>query len=269
VSFPEIAERGATGPIFTIYEDIRTVLQVPIVNLIFRHLATIPGCLPWVWGILRPHYESPAMEEAVVRVLSQARSLRSPWGPSLICSSGSDLAEVRKVADFYNVSNASNLIALSALRLAVESGLSSCASPKIDHAARVQAPPFHRSPKLDELEVGIALKIRDIAAAQDSADLAIIPTMYLHLAHLRGVADQILDGVKASLLRGTLRHDAEIVRDEGRVAAVGLYPRLVEQGERPAEADILRLNRALDAFTNATIPQMLLIGAQIVETARF
>ena len=31
-------------------------LGVEVVNLIWRHLATIPGALPWAWGMLRPVY---------------------------------------------------------------------------------------------------------------------------------------------------------------------------------------------------------------------
>jgi hypothetical protein len=44
---PAISESGATGSIAKIYADIRSVYRVSAVNLIWRHLATIPGGLPW------------------------------------------------------------------------------------------------------------------------------------------------------------------------------------------------------------------------------
>ena len=49
---------GAFGikRVFLIFADIRLVLGVDVVNLIWRHLATIPGALPWAWGTLRPLY---------------------------------------------------------------------------------------------------------------------------------------------------------------------------------------------------------------------
>ena len=53
---PAITEAGATGEIAAIFADIRLVLGVDVVNLIWRHLATIPGALPWAWGTLRPLY---------------------------------------------------------------------------------------------------------------------------------------------------------------------------------------------------------------------
>ena len=53
---PAITEAAATGEIAAIFADIRRVLGVDVVNLIWRHLATIPGALPWSWRTLRPLY---------------------------------------------------------------------------------------------------------------------------------------------------------------------------------------------------------------------
>jgi len=53
---PAITEAGATGEIAAIFADIRLVLGIDVVNLIWRHLATIPGALPWAWATLRPLY---------------------------------------------------------------------------------------------------------------------------------------------------------------------------------------------------------------------
>ena len=53
---PAIAEASATGAVAELFADIRRVLGVEVVNLIWRHLATIPDALPWAWGMLRPLY---------------------------------------------------------------------------------------------------------------------------------------------------------------------------------------------------------------------
>src|SRR5260370_8914532 len=53
---PAITETAATGEIAQIFADIRRVLGAEGVNLIWRHLATIPRALPWAWGILGPLY---------------------------------------------------------------------------------------------------------------------------------------------------------------------------------------------------------------------
>jgi hypothetical protein len=50
---PAITEAAAIAAIFA---DIRQVLGVDVVNLIWRHLATVDGALPWAWQALRPLY---------------------------------------------------------------------------------------------------------------------------------------------------------------------------------------------------------------------
>jgi hypothetical protein len=62
---PAIAEASATGAVAEIFADIRTVLGVEVVNLIWRHLATIPDALPWAWRMLRPlHADGTIRAEA-------------------------------------------------------------------------------------------------------------------------------------------------------------------------------------------------------------
>ena len=64
---PAIAEASATGAVAEIFADIRQVLGVEVVNLIWRHLATIRDALPWAWGMLRPLYtDGTVAEEAQI-----------------------------------------------------------------------------------------------------------------------------------------------------------------------------------------------------------
>lgn len=53
---PAITEGEATGETAAIFVDIRQVFRVDVVDLIWRHLATIDGALPWAWSTLRPFY---------------------------------------------------------------------------------------------------------------------------------------------------------------------------------------------------------------------
>ncbi len=59
---PAVSEAGATGDIADIFADIRHVYQVGVVNLIWRHLATFPGALPWVWQLVKPVYVDGTIE---------------------------------------------------------------------------------------------------------------------------------------------------------------------------------------------------------------
>jgi hypothetical protein len=54
---PEIREEDAPAGIRRIFTDIKRASGTPLVNLIFRHLATIPGGLEWVWGCIRVNWD--------------------------------------------------------------------------------------------------------------------------------------------------------------------------------------------------------------------
>ena len=51
-----IPEAEATGDTAALFADIRATLGLPVVNLVWRHLATIPGGLPWTWDQVKPFY---------------------------------------------------------------------------------------------------------------------------------------------------------------------------------------------------------------------
>jgi hypothetical protein len=55
-AFPEIRLEDASPALDRIYADIRRESGTPLVNLIYRHLATIPGGLEWVWGCVRVNW---------------------------------------------------------------------------------------------------------------------------------------------------------------------------------------------------------------------
>src|SRR4029079_5149706 len=71
-SVPSILEADARGEIAEIFADIRKVLGTSVVNLIWRHLATMPGALPWAWATVRPLYQGDAHlhAEAISRTIA-------------------------------------------------------------------------------------------------------------------------------------------------------------------------------------------------------
>jgi hypothetical protein len=116
---PSIPEAEATGEIAALYADIRAMLGVPVVNLIWRNLAATPGALAWAWGAVKPLYA-----EGVIR--AEARALRESQelpacpvlpAPALRAAgvSAADEAAIRAVISAYDRSNPLNLLALLAL----------------------------------------------------------------------------------------------------------------------------------------------------------
>jgi len=86
---PAISESEATGLIAEIYADIRSVYRVGVVNLIWRHLATIPGGLPWVWSTIRPLYVNGTVgrEATALRAALSLPELR-PWPTAALMPAG-------------------------------------------------------------------------------------------------------------------------------------------------------------------------------------
>ncbi len=103
---PAIAEASATGAVAEIFADIRRVLGVEVVNLIWRHLATIPNALPWAWGMLRPLYARGTIA-AEAHVLHDRLSLPRlpPFPPDLLYAIelyGGDVVSIRNILAAYD-----------------------------------------------------------------------------------------------------------------------------------------------------------------------
>src|SRR5260370_7465850 len=115
---PAISESEATGLIAEIFADIRHVYRVGVVNLIWRHLATIPGGLPWVWSTIRPLYvnRTVSQEAAALRAALSLPEL-PPWPVAALISAGlqdKDIAGIRTVLAAYHRTNSMSLIAFLA-----------------------------------------------------------------------------------------------------------------------------------------------------------
>jgi len=67
----ELAERDAAGEQADIYAQMRRLGGVPMVALIFRHLATLPGALEWMWGAIGPAWRTGQLQEAAWNVASE------------------------------------------------------------------------------------------------------------------------------------------------------------------------------------------------------
>ena len=180
-----IAEADATGSIAELYSDIRITLGVPVVNLIWRHLATFPGALLWAWNSLRPVYDSGAIS-------AQAAALRADLKiPPLPRLSGhaltavgldeNDMARIEMVQKSYERSNAMNMVAQGALLARLE-GRSESASKIL--SASIEQPIEGEMPELltlDRMPPHVAAIVTDLNRIGRRDE--ILASMYRHLAH--------------------------------------------------------------------------------------
>jgi hypothetical protein len=107
--FPPVAEAAATGETAALFADIRATVGVRVVNLVWRHLATIDGALPWAWAAVKPLYVQGIVDRAAVRFRE------SMVVPKLGALDGDQPRSVDDVLASYDHSNTINLFALGAL----------------------------------------------------------------------------------------------------------------------------------------------------------
>ena len=120
-NLPEIEENVARGEIAALYQDIRSTLSVPKVNLIYRYFATIDGGLASIWSILRPHFQNgqfPALAQQISALFAV-----DDEHYQLLSSVRPDIGQREKISstlDFYLTANPMNLFALEFLAEALD-----------------------------------------------------------------------------------------------------------------------------------------------------
>jgi hypothetical protein len=119
-----ISEDEATGETAEIFRDIKTTLGNGVVNLIWRHIATIEGALPWVWQAVKPLYILDVLKNEAGFLCENIKLPEVSALPSAVLSAVNvldrDRLVIQKILDSYNKGNAFNLLALSALTVLPE-----------------------------------------------------------------------------------------------------------------------------------------------------
>ena len=182
---PAITEADATGEIAEIYQDIRATLGVPVVNLIWRYLATMPGALPWTWNSVRPVYVSGQVGIAAAHLRRQV-VLPSvpPWPVAVLAAAGLDAGArngIAQVLASYDRSNAMNLVALAALRAKVAGATDATPMAAIDPGQDIGGSLPSLVPIAD-MPAEVAAVVRLLNGIGDP-EQKVLASMYRHLSH--------------------------------------------------------------------------------------
>jgi len=264
---PAITESEATGVTTEIFADIRRVYKVGVVNLIWRHLATIPGGLPWVWSTIRPLYADGTVgrEAAALRAGLSLPKLPA-WPTAVFRSAGledGDIAGIRTVLAAYDRTNAMALIAFLAVQLRLEGVPCSVevvarrpASAPAKSEPDLPLPPLLALADMPPTTAELVLAINGLGAIHREPLLA---SMYRHLAHWP--AYLALAWTMLAPLEIDQRLDRAI---EAAIAKARARARcLAGQLSTPLPAIRLvtarRVTRAIDRFTGDVIARMVVI----------
>ncbi len=262
---PAITEAAATGETAAIFADIRQVLGVDVVNLIWRRLATIDGALPWAWGTLRPLYTDGSVISEATALHKELALPPMPVIPAEVFAglalSPEDLAAIRGVLAAYDHTNAMAAVALTALRARLDGR-----TPH-DPAAAAEAAPVAAAaqiglPKLLDLadmQAGTAALVTALNGFGTRRPGAVLASMYRHLAHWPPYLSF------AWLLLAPLDSDgrlASAIQQAQRAASVRadrLLVRLAASPPPPAQA--AEISTAIEPFAGDVIVKMLVICA--------
>jgi len=254
---PEIKEDDADGITAAYYDDIRAVIGVPIVNLIFRNMATVPGCLEWAWTVVRPLYVSGAIPLAAEKLTDAVLPGKTVDLSGPIAAEGlnsENIGEVARVLDSYGRANPMNAISLNVLDLI------------LDHSAR-KSEPFASKPLVAEVllkpeGLKTLLPMVDPATAPDRTQTAltrlaiqihggntgVIPSLYRHFGAWPVFLESLESAIEHALSDGIQNASQEMLKNSQR-EALNLYNGLsLPKMSFPDETAIKTLNRLITHF---------------------
>jgi len=261
----ELPEAQASGELRHIYSEIRRLSAVPMVALIYRHLATIPGALEWAWSVLEPAMRAGAVQQRAWQLADRARVPRQPVVPAAALRaagiSEADQRAIAQVLDAYNRANPVNIVAVRCLSLhlagnAQEGGVPTWPAWQ-PPAAIASLPPMVNPQAMTPVVRELAVLLTDRRVTDTPSSLW--PSLYRHLAHwpaFLGYATVVVppefDAIDAVAAR---------LRQQVDDAAATLAARLRPAREHPAPTgeQARQLQSAIDQFS-PRIPEMAVIG---------
>jgi hypothetical protein len=212
-----ITEAAASGETADLFADIRETIGVRVVNLIWRHLATMEGALPWAWAAVKPLYAEGIVDAAVVRFRA------TMIVPRLASLSGPEPAGVDAVLASYDHSNTSNLFALGALAAWLRGEVAASGTPP--SGMRLAAPNLSMPPLASEGDVApdvwaMVLRLNHFG---DTPKPLILASMYRQLAGSPGFLRRVEAALTPVQADGSLDRaiiaNREAARAEARVLA--------------------------------------------------
>ena len=264
---PAIAESEATGSIAEIFADIRSVYRVGVVNLIWRHLATIPGGLPWVWTTARPLYADGTVGREATALRAGLSLPELPaWPTAALKSAGlqdGDIAGIRTVLAAYDRTNAMDLIVFLAVQLRLEG------APPPLHAVAGHPAPASGEP-LPDLPLPPLLALADMSPMGAKLVLAInglgaihrkpiLASMYRHLAHWPAYLALVWTALAPLDFDRRLDRAIADAIAQARARARCLAARLPTPLPAIRPLTARRVTRAIDMFTGDAIARMVVI----------
>lgn len=262
----ELPEAQASGELGRIYGGIRRLSAVPMVALIYRHLATIPGALEWAWGLIEPAMQAGLLQQRAWHLGADALIPAQRAIPrAALRAAGlgaADETAITAVLDAYNRANPVNIMAVRCLALHLAGSVK---GPAPAWPLTAWQPPAPLAPLPSMVDPGaMDATVRELVIllanrSEAATPAPLWPSLYRHLAHwpaLLGYASVVVVPEFAAIDAVAMR-----LREQVGQAAAELAPHMAvpENLAPPGEAQRERLQQAIDQFS-LRIPEMVVIG---------
>jgi Flp pilus assembly pilin Flp len=264
VDLPELAERDATGAKAAIYAEIRQLGGVPMVALIFRHLATLPGALEWTWAAMAPAWRSGQVQESAWRVAREVPLLPLAAMPrTALAVLGVDdeaLDEIDVVLAAYNRANPENLLTILCLLRLVDGH---AARRAFD--ARPWSPPAAAGPLVPMGDIGslpaeVAALLQIVAAPVPAGSPRVVQSLYRHFTHRPAFLALAVTLLRQRFDDGSIDTAAMQVHEAmSRVADEIVAPITAPVAPHPGIGPVCA------TFAGRVIPQMIVVGRLLHE----
>ncbi|MFZ2003803.1 MAG: hypothetical protein WAV02_01865 [Stellaceae bacterium] len=267
---PAVTEAAASGEIAAIFTDIRRVLGVEVVNLVWRHLATIPSALPCAWGMLRPLYADGTIATAAA-ALHHDLDLPElpPFPPELLAATellGGDLGTIRNILAAYDRTNAMALIALSALLCRLDGEPAAPEAASLHGIGVAYEPPLSiplpSLPSMAALPPATAGLVSVLNRLGTQSSNAVLASMYRHLAYwpiYLALAWTLIAPLDAD---GSLYHAIADARAKAQSRTTRIATRLLVPSGLPPDPELgAAIRAAVEPFVGDVIAKMVVICA--------
>ncbi|PPR16090.1 MAG: hypothetical protein CFH37_01344 [Alphaproteobacteria bacterium MarineAlpha9_Bin7] len=263
----EVPETEAAGEIYSLYEDMKAAMNVGIVNLVYRRMATVDGLLEWVWSAFRPALVSGDVERDSMSLKSEFEWPSLPEIPApalpLLGLGDPEIVAISRVLDNYNRSNSFNLFLFTALVQCLESG-----GPR-EELRRVDT--LNLSDKLEHLPPIVAMGdmsketatlIRAMSAPIAPVNKPMIPSLFRHLANWPGFLALVAPHIIHMISSGELPIVSNNVQNSAIRAAHSLSQKMsIPVGlSTPDEITQAYWLDEWRAYISKPIPEMIAIG---------
>jgi hypothetical protein len=247
--FPAVTEASATGETAELFADIRATIGVRVVNLVWRHLATFDGALPWAWRAVKPLYLQGMADRAVVDFRHDMTV------PKLGSLAGSEPVSVDAVLATYDHSNTVNLFALGALVARLRGDAAADGMP--EQGPRPPAPDVDLPPLASEADVSTETwqRVLRLNRFGDRAEPLILASMYRHLAHAPAFLQRLEAALAPSQADGSL-DQAILANRQAAYQRARVLGRAITT-DRPAMAE--QIEASVSAFVEHAIGKMVTI----------